>query len=56
VVRCDIDKGRIEYGQLVDGLKQSFRAIAFQGWQYLKGETLLVSIEFDIVCYCHDSL
>ena len=55
VVRCDVDEGRIECGQLVDGLKQSFRAIALQGWQHFKGKTLLVGVEFNIVCYCHDS-
>ena len=55
VVRRDVDEGRIEYGQLVDGLKQCLRAIALQRGQHFKGKTLLVGVEFNIVCYCHDS-
>ena len=54
VVSGDIDKGRIEYGQLIYRLKQSLRAITFEGWQYFEGEMLLFGVKFDIVCYCHD--
>ena len=53
VVGGDIDECRIEHGQLVDGLKQRLRTVAFQWRQYFKGEVLLVGVQFDVVCYCH---
>ena len=41
VVGGDVDVLRSEVFQLVDGVEQCFRPVAFERWQHLKGEVSL---------------
>ena len=52
-VGSDIDKGRIEFHQAVDGFIELFNALSLHGWKYFKAEERFSLCFPDVVGHFH---